>query len=67
MKIIISFEAENDSFCEDFDGEIRNIMQQATDYLVDRRNSDILKDVNGNKVGTVFRSTIRKPKRRNPC
>ena len=63
MKIIISFEAENDSFCEDFDGEIRNIMQQATDYLIGLKDNEILRDVNGNKVGTVFRSTIIKPRR----
>ena len=64
MKIIISFEAENDSFCEDFDGEIGNIMQQATDYLIGLKDNEILRDVNGNKVGTVFRSTIIKPRRR---
>jgi hypothetical protein len=66
MKITISFEAENDFFVEDFDKEIKNVMKQATEFLVDERNSEFLFDTNGNKVGFVFRSTIIRPRRRNP-
>lgn len=66
MQITISFEAENDSFVEDFDNEIKHIMKQATEFLVDERNSELLFDSNGNKVGFVFRSTVIKPRRRNP-
>ena len=35
MWIKVSFEAENDAFCEDFEDEIRKVMKQATDFLVE--------------------------------
>ena len=63
MKITVSFEAENDSFCEDFEGETIKVMQQATDFLIGHRNSESLLDTNGNKVGFVYRSTIIRPRR----
>lgn len=63
MKITISFEAENDSFIEDFDGEIKSILKQAEDILTDRSGNDILHDSNGNSVGHIYRSTIIKPRR----
>ena len=63
MKITISFEAENDAFCENFDDEIKRIMKQATEFLVDERNSELLFDTNGNKVGFVFRSSGIRPKK----
>ena len=64
MRITISFEAENDSFCEDFEGEIKKVMKQATDFLVEESNSEKLFDSNGNSVGFVYRSTIIRPRRR---
>lgn len=63
MRITISFEAENDAFCADFDDEIKRIMKQATEFLVDERNSELLFDTNGNKVGFVYRSSIIRPRR----
>ena len=63
MKITISFEAENAAFVEDFDNEIRHIMEQATEFLVDERDSELLFDTNGNKVGSVYRSSIIRPRR----
>ena len=66
MRITISFEAENDSFCEDFEGEIKKVMKQATDFLVGDNNSELLFDTNGNKVGFVYRSTAVRPRRRYP-
>lgn len=66
MRITISFEAENDSFCEDFEGEVRKVMKQATDFLVGDNNSESLFDSNGNKIGFVYRSTIIRPRRRRP-
>ena len=62
MQITISFEAENSSFVEDFDNEIKRIMKQATEFLVDERNSELLFDTNGNKVGFVYRSSIIRPR-----
>lgn len=64
MMITISFEAENDSFVEDFDGEIKSILKQAEDFLTDKSNNDILHDANGNSVGHIYRSTIIKPRRK---
>ena len=66
MRITISFEAENDSFCEDFEGETIKVMQQATDFLVGESNNEKLFDSNGNSIGFVHRSTIIRPRRRNP-
>ena len=66
MRITISFEAENDAFCEDFEGEVRKIMQQVTDFLVGDNNSEKLFDTNGNNIGFVYRSTIMRPRRRKP-
>ena len=66
MKITVSFEAENDAFCEDFEGETIKVMQQATDFLIGSRNSESLFDSNGNKIGFVYRSTIIRPRRRRP-
>lgn len=63
MRIIISFEAENDAFCADFDNEIKRIMKQATEFLVNERNSELLFDTNGHKVGFVYRSSIIRPRR----
>lgn len=42
MIIKVSFEAENDAFCEDFEDEIRKVMKQATDFLVGDNNSESL-------------------------
>ena len=64
MWIKVSFEAENDAFCEDFEGEVRKVMKQATDFLVGDNNSESLFDSNGNKIGFVYRSTIIRPRRR---
>lgn len=64
MRIIVNFEAENDAFCEDFEGEVRKIMKQATDFLVEESDSEKLFDSNGNSVGFVHRSTIIRPRRR---
>ena len=64
MRIKVSFEAENDAFCEDFEGEVRKVMKQATDFLVGDNNSESLFDSNGNKIGFVHRSTIIRPRRR---
>lgn len=64
MEITISFKADNDSFIEDFDGEIKSILKQAEDMLSDRSGSDILHDSNGNSVGHIYRSTIIKPRRK---
>ena len=64
MRITVNFEAENDAFCEDFEGEVRKVMKQATDFLVGDNNSDSLFDSNGNKIGFVYRSTIMRPRRR---
>ena len=64
MRIKVSFEAENDAFCEDFEGEVRKVMKQATDFLVEESNSEKLFDSNGNSVGFVHRSTIIRPRRR---
>ena len=66
MQITIRFEAENDAFCEDFEGEVRKVMKQATDFLVGDNNSESLFDSNGNKIGFVHRSTIIRPRRRRP-
>ena len=66
MMITISFEAENDAFCEDFEGEVRKVMKQATDFLVGDNNSEKLFDTNGNNIGFVYRSTIMRPRRRKP-
>jgi hypothetical protein len=65
MQITISFEANNAAFIDypggdgNFDEEIKYVLKQAEDYLTNRSDSEILKDSNGNKIGTVFRSTIR--------
>ena len=64
MWIKVSFEAEDDAFCEDFEDEIRKVMKQATDFLVGDNNSESLFDSNGNKIGFVYRSTIIRPRRR---
>lgn len=64
MRITVSFEAENDAFCEDFEGEVTKVMQQATDFLVGNNDNELLFDTNGNKVGFVYRSTIIRPRRR---
>ena len=69
MKIIISFDADNDAFCDyphgngDFDSEIKRILKQAEDYLVGNRYSEKLIDTNGNTVGEVFRSSCIKPRK----
>jgi hypothetical protein len=57
MKIIISFDTENASFEDDFDGEIKRVLKQAENYLTDYSNNENLSDINGNKIGNVFRST----------
>ena len=62
MRITVSFEAENDSFCEDFEGETIKVMQQATDFLVGDNNSESLFDSNGNKIGFVYRSATLLPR-----
>lgn len=64
MEITIRFDAENDSFVEDFDKEIKNVMKQATEFLVDERDNEFLFDTNKNKVGFVFRDTILRPRKR---
>lgn len=63
MRITVNFEAENDAFCEDFEGEVKKVMKQATDFLVGESNSESLLDTNGNKVGFVYCSTIIRPRR----
>lgn len=64
MKIIINFEAENESFVNDFEGEVRRVLLQAERYIVGQRDSERLKDINGNTVGSVFRSTRIQPRRK---
>ena len=53
MKILIDFHADNAAFVDDFEGEVKKIMKQATDYLIGDRDSNTLIDTNGNKVGAV--------------
>ena len=62
MKIIITFETENASFVENFEYEVSRIMAQAKDFICDDSDTDILRDTNGNKVGTVWRSTSIRPR-----
>lgn len=67
MEIRIIFEAENASFVDyprgdgNFDEEIKAIMKQATEFILCPGESDLLKDSNGNTVGRVWMSTVRRP------
>ena len=62
MEIRIIFEAENASFVDDFDEEIKRVMKQATEFIIGDMHSDgKLKDINGNVVGSVWCSTARRP------
>lgn len=63
MRILIEFNADNAAFVDNFEDEIQKIMKQATEYLVDKRNVETLHDSNGNKIGTVFKSTVIRPRR----
>lgn len=67
MEIRIIFKAENASFVDyprgdgDFDREIRHIMKQAEGFIIYPGESDKLIDSNGNVVGSVWMSTVRRP------
>ena len=67
MEIRIIFEAENASFVEyprgdgDFEAEIKNVLKQAEEFIINPNKSDKLKDINGNTVGHVWMSTARRP------
>ena len=62
MRITISFEADNAAFVDDFDGEVKKIMKQAEDFIVQDSDNENLFDTNGNKVGFVYRSSVLKPR-----
>ena len=62
MKITISFEADNAAFVDNFDGEVKKILKQAEDFIIQDSNNENLFDTNGNKVGFVYRSSILKPR-----
>jgi hypothetical protein len=63
MEIRIQFDTANAAFQEyphgdgDFENEVKYVMAQAENFILDKKDSDILLDSNGNKVGTVWRST----------
>ena len=65
MKIRIIIDTENnDAFNEyDFDEEIRKVLKQAEDFLTDKSSNDKLIDSNGNRVGSVWRSTAIRPRK----
>ena len=63
IRIIIDTE-NNDAFNEyDFDEEIRKVLKQAEDFLTDRSPNDKLLDSNGNRIGSVWRSTAIRPRK----
>ena len=63
IRIIIDTE-NNDAFNEyDFDEEIRKVLKQAEDFLTDKSLNDKLIDSNGNRVGSVWRSTAIRPRK----
>ena len=64
MKIRIQFDTANAAFQDyphgdgDFDSEVKSILRQAEAFITGMRDSNTLMDTNGNKVGTVWRSTV---------
>ena len=63
IRIIIDTEG-NDAFnVYDFDEEIRKVLKQAEDFLTDRSPNDKLLDSNGNRIGSVWRSTAIRPRK----
>lgn len=68
MKISINFDAGNDTFIDyphgdgNFEDEIKKVLKQAEDYLIGNSENEKLIDRNGNIIGTVFRSTVIRPR-----
>ena len=62
MRITISFEADNAAFVDDFDGEVKKILKQAEDFIIQDTDNENLFDTNGNKVGFVYRSATLLPR-----
>jgi len=58
MKVVVEFETLNAAFEDDFEGEVESVLEQAKDEILlcrdnNIRGSGVLRDVNGNTVGTV--------------
>lgn len=56
MKVLIEFDTDNDAFRGNLRGEIRSVIKQAAEKLLDGRilpKSNKLFDSNGNSIGAV--------------
>lgn len=49
----VKFETGNDSFVEDFEGEVEAVLKQAIKNIQTGRLDKALRDTNGNVVGSV--------------
>lgn len=64
-KVLIEFDVDNDAFVVGFSAELRRVLSTAAHKVVEQRrrkpatvctapeSADILRDVNGNSIGTV--------------
>lgn len=58
LKITIEFTSGNDAFVEDFEGEVTRILETARRNIARGHFDAVLKDSNGNTVGSHFAKII---------